>query len=61
MPTEVKEHLYLLNKLADLALAKDELWEYHPDNPKKKNVLQEYAKICAEIAAIEGELASLYQ
>ena len=41
MPTEVKEHLYLLNKLADLALAKDELWEYHPDNPKRKNVVQE--------------------
>lgn len=61
MPTEVKEHLYLLNKLADLALAKDELWEYHPDNPKKKNVPQEYAKLCAEIAAIEGELSALHR
>ena len=61
MPTEVKEHLYLLNKLADLALTKDELWEYHPDNPKKKNVPQEYAKLCAEIAAIEGELAALHR
>ena len=61
MPTEVKEHLYLLNKLADLALAKDELWEYHPDNPKRKNVPQEYAKLCAEIAAIEGELAALHR
>ena len=61
MPTEVKEHLYLLNKLADLALTKDELWEYHPDNPKRKNVPQEYAKLCAEIAAIEGELAALHR
>ena len=61
MPTEVKEQLYLLNKLGDLALAKDELWAHHPDNPKKINVKQEYAKVCAEIAAIEGELASLHQ
>ena len=61
MSTEVKEHLYLLNKLGDLALAKDELWAHHPDNPRKINVKQEYAKVCAEIAAIEGELASLHQ
>ena len=61
MPTEVKEHLYLLNKLADLANMKDDLWKYHPDNPKKFNIKQEYAKLCAEIEAIEGTLASLHQ
>ncbi len=60
MPTEVIEHLYLLNKLADLANMKDDLWKYHPDNPKKINVEQEYAKLCAEIAGIEGELAALH-
>tara|TARA_R100001480_G_scaffold75265_1_gene85693 strand:+ start:823 stop:1008 length:186 start_codon:yes stop_codon:yes gene_type:complete len=61
MPTEVKEHLYLLNKLADLANMKDDLWKYHPDNPKKFNIKQEYAKLCAEIEAIEGTLATLHQ
>jgi hypothetical protein len=61
MSTEVKEHLYLLNKLADLANMKDDLWKYHPDNPKKINVKQEYAKLCAEIEAIEGTLATLHQ
>ena len=61
MPTEVKEHLYLLNKLADLANMKGDLWKYHPDNPKKFNVKQEYAKLCAEIEAIEGTLATLHQ
>ena len=60
MPTEVIEHLYLLNKLADLANMKDDLWKYHPDNPKKINVEQEYAKLCAEIDGIEGELAALH-
>ena len=60
MSTEVKEHLYLLNRLTDLALVKDDLWKYHPDNPKKINVKQEYAKLCAEIAGIEGELAALH-
>ena len=61
MATEVKEHTLLLNKLADLAKMKDDLWKYHPDNPKKFNVKQEYAKICAEIAGIEGQLASMHQ
>ena len=60
MPTEVIEHLYLLNKLADLANMKDDLWKYHPDNPKKINVEQEYPKLCAAIAGIEGELAALH-
>ena len=61
MPTEVKEHLYLLSKLTDLALVKDDLWKYHPDNPKKINVVQEYAKLCVEIEALEGTLATLHQ
>ena len=62
MPTEVsKENMHLINKLANLALVKDDLWKYHLDNPKKINVEQEYAKICAEIAGIEGELATLHQ
>ena len=61
MPTEVTEHTLLLNKLAELALIKDNLWSHHPDNPKKINVSQEYAKICAEIAGIEGQLVSMHQ
>ncbi len=60
MPTEVTEHIHLLSKLADLANMKDDLWKYHPDNPKKINIKQEYAKLCAEIAGIEGELAALH-
>jgi hypothetical protein len=61
MPTEVTEHIFLLNKLADLANMKDDLWKYHPDNPKKINIVQEYAKINVEIEALEGTLASLHQ
>ena len=61
MATEVTEHIFLLNKLADLASMKDDLWKYHPDNPKKINIEQEYAKICVEIEALEGTLASLHQ
>ncbi len=61
MATEVTEHIYLLNRLADLANMKDDLWKYHPDNPKKINVGQEYAKLCVEIDAIEGTLATLHQ
>ena len=61
MATEVTDHIYLLNKLADLANMKDDLWKYHIDNPKKINVEQEYAKICVEIEALEGTLATLHQ
>jgi predicted Zn-dependent protease len=61
MPTEVTEHIDLLNKLTELALIKDDLWSHHPDNPKRINIVQEYAKICAEIAGVEGQLASMHQ
>ena len=61
MATEVTDHIYLLNKLADLANMKDDLWKYHPDNPRKINIEQEYAKLCVEIEALEGTLASLHQ
>tara|TARA_B100000963_G_scaffold136625_1_gene118855 strand:+ start:82 stop:267 length:186 start_codon:yes stop_codon:yes gene_type:complete len=61
MAQEVTDHIYLLNKLADLANMKDDLWKYHIDNPKKINVEQEYAKICVEIEALEGTLATLHQ
>jgi len=60
MAQEVKDRMDLINQLADLANMKDDLWKYHPDNPKKINIAQEYAKICVEIAGIEGELASLH-
>jgi len=60
MAQEVKDRMDLINQLANLANMKDDLWKYHPDNPKKINIAQEYAKICAEIAGIEGELASLH-
>ncbi len=60
MAQEVKDRMDLINKLANLAIAKDELWSFHPDNPKKRNIVQEYKIICAEIAGIEGELATLH-
>ena len=60
MAQEVKDRMDLINKLANLASAKDELWSFHPDNPKKRNIVQEYKIICAEIAGIEGELATLH-
>jgi predicted Zn-dependent protease len=61
MAKEVTEHINILNRLASLAIMKDDLWAHHPDNPKRVNVAQEYAKICAEIAGLEGELAALHQ
>tara|TARA_Y100000114_G_scaffold36204_1_gene31720 strand:+ start:676 stop:861 length:186 start_codon:yes stop_codon:yes gene_type:complete len=60
MAQEVKDRMDLINKLANLAIAKDDLWSFHPDNPKKRNIVQEYKIICAEIAGIEGELATLH-
>jgi hypothetical protein len=60
MAQEVKDRMDLINRLANLAIIKDELWSFHPDNPKKRNIPQEYKIACAEIAGIEGELAALH-
>lgn len=40
-----QEYLNLINQIISLKQELDMLWEYHPDNPKGKNIEQTYNKI----------------
>jgi len=49
----------LVNDLIFLLNIEDELWRYHPENPKKVNVEAEWITIKDKIQAIENELKQL--
>jgi hypothetical protein len=46
----------LLNDLVATTTVMDEVWRYHPDNPKKKDVVKEYDILKQIIKDIELEL-----
>ena len=46
----------LLNDLVATTTVMDEIWRYHPDNPKKKDVVKEYDILKQIIKDIEIEL-----
>ena len=41
------------------ATVMEEIWRYHPDNPKKADLVEEYDNLKAIKAGIEVELAEL--
>ena len=41
------------------ATVMEELWRYHPENPKKKDVVEEYNILKTIKKGIEGELDEL--
>ena len=49
----------LLNDLVATTTVMDEVWRYHPDNPKKKDVVKEYDILKQIIKDIETELEEL--
>jgi len=49
----------LVNDLIFLLNIEDELWRYHPENPKKINVEDEWITIKDKIQVIENELKQL--
>jgi hypothetical protein len=49
----------LVNDLVATSTVIDELWRYHPDNPKKKDVELEYEILKQIQKDIESELAEL--
>ena len=46
----------LLNDLVATTTVMEEVWRYHPDNPKKKDVVKEYDILKQIIKDIELEL-----
>ena len=49
----------LINDLAATFTVMDEMWRYHPDNPKKKDIVKEYKILKQIVVDIERELADL--
>ena len=41
----IQEYLNFINQIISLKQELDRLWEYHPDNPKGKNIEQTFNKI----------------
>lgn len=49
----------LVNDLIAVSTIMDELWNYHPDNPNKKDVISEYKTLQKIHKDIESEIENL--
>jgi len=49
----------LINDLLATSTVMEELWNYHPENPNKKDVVAEYNQLLKIKGDIEDELKSL--
>ena len=49
----------LVSELAFLSELKDKVWKYHPNNPDKASVVDEYAQLQMEMDDIEERLDQL--
>lgn len=54
-----KQKVELINDLMAVATVMEELWKYHPDNPKQKDIIAEYNQLLKIQGDIEMELKSL--
>ena len=49
----------LVNDLIATSTVIDELWQYHPDNPKQKDVVKEYEALKQMAKDLEKEIDEL--
>jgi hypothetical protein len=49
----------LINDLLAVSTVMDELWDYHPDNPNKKDVVHEYKVLEKILKDVEQEIKEL--
>ena len=54
-----EQKVQLINDLAATATVMDELWRYHPDNPKKVDIVKEYKNLEQMQKDIEKEILEL--
>jgi len=54
-----EQKVELINDLMAVATVMEELWRYHPNNPKQKDVVAEYNQLLKIQGDIEMELKSL--
>ncbi len=53
---EPKERVKLLDELMTVVQVMDELYQYHPENPKQINVVSEFKAMAERKAEIEAKL-----
>jgi hypothetical protein len=53
---EAKTRVKLIDELMTVVQIMDELYRYHPDNPNRFNVAEEYKVLAERKAQIEAEL-----
>lgn len=49
----------LINDLVAIGTVMEELWDYHPENPKKKDIIAEYTQLQKIQGDIENELGEI--
>ena len=54
-----EQKVELINDLISVTSVMEEVWRYHPDNPKKKDVIKEYEILKQIQKDIESDLADL--
>ena len=54
-----EQKVELINDLAATATVMDELWRYHPDNPKKVDIVKEFKNLEQMQKDIEKEILEL--
>lgn len=56
-PEQIKTDL--INDLFSVSTVMDEIWNYHPENPNKKDVVEEYNTLLKIKSQIEEEISNL--
>ena len=57
--TKEEKRNELVNDLIATSTVMDELWQYHPDNPKQKDVVKEYNVLKQMAKDLEKEIDEL--
>lgn len=51
-----EERIHLTDELFDIVNIMDELYTYHPDNPNRVDIVQEFARLAERKAFIQNKL-----
>tara|TARA_R110000772_G_scaffold217383_1_gene327805 strand:- start:1036 stop:1209 length:174 start_codon:yes stop_codon:yes gene_type:complete len=54
-----ERQIELINDLVALGVVMEELWDYHPENPNKKDIVAEYMQLQKIQGSIESELGEM--
>ena len=59
MIQEINPKTEMINEIIFLTKISEELWQYHPNNPDRINIEDEYQKINTKITNLQTEIQKL--